>query len=113
MPETNEPPRPRRAFKICLYVGVWIAALVMTDPTLKYWPFIYMFPMGLPAFFVAPEHRQSSGLTVLIAVWCLYLVHAVFFFRARTHQAMLILLGILAILFVFNAVGCREMIHTH
>ena len=111
--ESNGQPRPHRGLKIILFACVWVGGLVATDPTLKLWPFIYMFPLGLPAFFVAPEHRQSNGLAVMIAAWVLYVAQGVFYFRAKSGRTMFLLLAGLAVLLVFNAAGCREMNNTH
>ena len=39
-----------------------------TDPTLALWPVIYMFPLGLAAFLVPPEHRAGSGWLMLALI---------------------------------------------
>jgi hypothetical protein len=74
--------RPTK-WKIAAYVAAWIGALVATDPTFGLVPLIYMFPLGLFAFFF-PEHRQDGGWFVLISVLLIYVVHAFFYFRVRT-----------------------------
>jgi hypothetical protein len=99
-------------WKIAAYVTAWIGALVAADPTFGYWPLIYMFPLGLFAF-VPPEHRQVNGWFVMIAAVLLYVVQALFYFRARTTLTSAILYLLLIVLLVCNAAGCRAMIHAH
>jgi hypothetical protein len=70
-------------WKIAAYIAAWIGALVATDPTFGLWPLIYMFPLGLFAFFF-PEQRQEGGWLALISVLLLYVVQPFFYFRART-----------------------------
>jgi hypothetical protein len=41
----------RLRYKIVIYVAAWLAALFATNPSGKYWPLAYMFPLGLAAFF--------------------------------------------------------------
>lgn len=43
----------------------------------------------------------------------IYLVHAFFYFRARTTRSVLILAEVLVALLPCNVAGCRAMIHTH
>jgi hypothetical protein len=99
-------------FKIVAYVGAWLAALVATDPTLGLWSLAWTFPLGLYAFFV-PEHRQASGWAVIIGGVVLYVLHAFFYFRARTTRSSLLLAGVLVALLICNVAGCREMVHAH
>ncbi len=99
-------------WKIAAYVAAWIGALVATDPTFAYWPLIYMFPLGLFAF-VPPEHRQLNGWFVMIAGVLIYVLHAFFYFRARTTLTSAILYLLLLALLFSNAAGCRTMIHVH
>ncbi len=98
--------------KILAYIGAWLAALVATDPTLGYWALAYMFPLGLFAFFF-PDDRQQAGWTVLFGVAAIYVVHAIFYFRAKTTRSVLIFLGVLIALLVCNVAGCRPMLHLH
>jgi hypothetical protein len=103
--------RPTR-WKIAAYVAAWIGALVATDPTFGLVPLIYMFPLGLFAFFF-PEHRQEGGWFVLISVLLLYVVHAFFYFRVRTELTSAILYLVLLVLLFSDTAGCRAMIHAH
>ncbi len=99
--------------RVIAYVLAWAAALFATDPTLQLWPLAYMFPLGLAAFFMAPEHRDSPGWLVLGLVVAGYVVHAIYYFRARTGRNVLILFGILVLALVCNVSGCRGMNHPH
>ena len=99
-------------WKIAAYVAAWIGALVATDPTFGLLPLIYMFPLGLFAFFF-PEQRQEGGWFVLISVLLLYVVQAFFYFRARTTLTSAILYLILLVLLICDAAGCRAMVHAH
>ena len=99
-------------WKIAAYVAAWIGGLVATDPTFGFWPLIYMFPLGLYAFF-RPEHRQEGGWFVMISVVLLYVAHAFFYFRARTTLTSVILYLVLIVLLMCDASGCRAMIHAH
>lgn len=99
-------------WKIAGYVAAWIGAFVATDPTFGLLPLIYMFPLGLYAFFF-PEHRQGGGWFVLISVVLLYVVHAYFYFRARTTLTSAILYLVLIVLLMCDSAGCRAMIHAH
>jgi hypothetical protein len=98
--------------KVFAYALGWIGALIATDPTFGLWSLVWMFPLGLFAF-VAPEHRQGSGWTVIAIGWMLYLIHAFFYFRSRSRRSSLSLLGLLVLLLLCNISGCREMIHAH
>ncbi len=99
-------------YKIISYIAAWLAALVATDPTLGLWSLAYLFPLGLFAFFF-PAHREEGGWTVLIGVVALYLVHAFFYFRARTTRSSLIWAGLLLALLICNVAGCRAINHLH
>lgn len=76
--------RQATKWKIAAYVAAWIGALVATDPTFGLLPLIYMFPLGLFAFFF-PEQRQEGGWFVLISVLLLYVVQAFFLFPRAHH----------------------------
>jgi peptidoglycan/LPS O-acetylase OafA/YrhL len=98
-------------FKVMVYIGAWLAALVATDPTLGFWALAWMFPLGLYSFFF-PEHHLGPAWALSATVG-IYLVHAVFYFRARTTRSGLILAGVLVALLLCNVAGCRQLIHTH
>ena len=99
-------------YRVVSYVAAWIAALVATDPSLGLWALVYMFPLGLVAFF-SPEHRPADGWLVLIGATAIYVVHAIFYFRAKTNRSALLWLGALVVLLICNVAGCRDMIHAH
>jgi hypothetical protein len=102
----------RLRFKIICYVVVWLAALFATNPSGKYWPLAYMFPLGLAAFF-SRFWANTGGWGVFIGCIAVYLVHAWFYFRSRKLWSTLVLLGVLAILLTCNVSGCRAMLNTH
>ncbi len=102
----------RHRVKIISYVAVWLLALFVTNPAATYWPFVYMFPLGLAAF-VFPTGPHGSGPAWLVGLWLLYLFHAVLFFRARTKRATILWFLFLALLLTCNVAGCRNMLNTH
>ena len=102
----------RLRYKIICYVLVWLAALVAADPSGKYWPLVYMFPLGLAAF-LSRYWANSGGWSVFAGCIAVYLVHAWFYFRSRKLWSTLLLFGILAILLTCNVSGCRVMLNTH
>ena len=108
---TNRTPFPLR-YKIIAYVAVWILALCITDPTLKYWALAYMFPLGL-ARLVLPPGTADSGWGVFASCVGIYLVQGVLFFRSRNIRWMMLWFAILIVLLVVNVAGCRDMIHAH
>lgn len=96
-------------YKVMFYCAAWAAALLATDPSLKYAPLVYMFPLGLIAF-DRYSGSQIGGWPVLIALAGVYLLHAVLFFRARSRQLTIALAAVLLVLLVWNVSGCREML---
>ena len=100
-------------WKIAAYVAAWLGALFATDPTLKLWPLAYMFPLGLVEFFIPPGYRDAPAWFVMGSVVGLYVVHGIFYFRAKNKPRALILFLILVGLLVCNVSGCRGMNHPH
>ena len=97
-------------YKIIAYVATWIAALLLTAPSM--WPLAYLFPLGLVA--VIDRHTANAGgWGVLIGCYAVYLIHGYFYFRSKTVMRTAILYGVLVILLLGNVAGCREMIHLH
>ena len=100
----------RLRYKILVYIATWIAALLLTAPSM--WPLAYMFPLGLAA--VIDRHlANDGGWDVMIGCYLIYLVHGFFYFRSKTSARTVILYGILVLLLIGNVAGCREMIHSH
>jgi len=118
MPDSSRIAQPLRTqsirlrYKIVAYVAAWLAALFATNPSGKYWPLVYMFPLGLAAFF-SRYWANTGGWGVFIGCIGAYVVHAWFYFRSRKFRSTLLLFGILAILFICNVSGCRAMLNTH
>ena len=102
----------RLKFKLICYVVAWLAAFFATNPSGKYWPLAYMFPLGLAAF-LSRYWTNTGGWGVFAGCIAVYLVHAWFYFRSRTWRSTLFLFGILVILLICNVSGCRSMINTH
>jgi len=102
----------RLRYKIVAYVLAWLAALVATNPSGKFWPLAYMFPLGLAAF-LSRYWANTAGWGVFAGSIAVYLVHAWFYFRSRKLWSTLLLFGILAILLTCNVSGCRAMLNTH
>jgi hypothetical protein len=68
-----------------------------------------MFPMGLVAF-IPPGHAVKEwGSSLLFLGWAIYIVHAVFFFRAQ-RKAIWILSAALLLLLVCNVAGCHHVL---
>jgi hypothetical protein len=90
----------------------WSVALFATNPSGKYWPLAYMFPLGLASFFNR-YWANTGGRWIFVACIAVYLVHAWFYFRSQKFWSTLLLFGVLAILLVCNVSGCRAMLNTH
>jgi hypothetical protein len=118
MPDSSRIAQPLRTqsvrlrYKIVAYVVAWLAALFATNPSGKYWPLAYMFPLGLAAFFNR-YWANAGGWGVSIGCIAVYVVHAWLYFRSRKPWSTLLLFGILAILLICNVSGCRVMLNTH
>lgn len=116
-----EPPEVPLKTRWLLYAGAWGAAFLgrtliplllertVPDPGyfLVFLGFSWLFPAGLAAWFNS-EPLENIGLIAVL--WLAYLVHGVFTLRSRTRVRFYGLLLILAIVLVFNVVGC-ERIH--
>jgi hypothetical protein len=102
----------RLKYKIVVYTVAWLAALFATNPSGKYWPLVYMFPLGLAAF-ISRFWANTGGWGVLIGCVAVYVVHAWFYFRSRKLWSALLLFGALAILLICNVSGCRSMLNPH
>ena len=99
-------------FKILSYMAAWAIALIATDPTFGLWSLAWMFPLGLPRL-IAPRITSEGGWTLFSACIGVYVIHAIFFFRARNLRSTLLWFAFLVLLLVINVAGCREMIHGH
>jgi hypothetical protein len=63
----------------------------------------WLFPAGLIAWF-----DPSPTLGWVALVWLAYLVHGIFTLRSETTARFYTLLAILAVVLIFNAVGCHR-----
>src|SRR3954462_15044658 len=99
-------------YKFVLYIGCWIGALLAISRDAGLLSLIYMFPLGLAAFFNR-RWGNDGGWGVLGFCIAVYAVHGWFYFRSRTVRSTLLFLGVLVILFLMNVPGCRSMINTH
>src|SRR5437762_6565046 len=95
-------------YKIIAYVVTWLGALFATNPNGRYWPLVYMFPIGLAAF--ANQHSGGRGL---FAACIGILAQAYFYFRSRKVWSTLLLFGGQVALLICNVSGCRAMLNTH
>jgi hypothetical protein len=122
----GKPPGVPLKIRWLLYMGAWGAAFLgfffipallertMPDPNqvLLVVLFSWMFPTGLAAWFNHPRPLDDIGLMVVL--WLAYLVHGFFTLRSRTRIRFYSLLLILAIVLVFNVVGCHRIdVHMH
>ena len=98
--------------KLATFIFLWLAALFATDPHGKYWPLVYMFPLGLLRPF-APHDLPIPGPIALLGGWAVYIAHAVFYFRVKMPRRWLTWAALLVLLLAVNVAGCRAMINTH
>ena len=100
----------RLTFKIVAYLAAAVATwLWMGVGSVA---LIYMFPLGLVAFFDL-HLANDGGWSVLIGTWAVYIVHGYFYFTSRTTAQTLILFAVLVLLLLGNIAGCQKMIHPH
>lgn len=93
--------------RIVLYAATWAAALLAID--LRLWALVYMFPAGL--FVLIPsEFVEGRAIPLLVLGWVIYVVHAVFYFRARRRKTIWILYAVLLLLLLSNVGGCYRML---
>jgi hypothetical protein len=104
-----------------LYAGAWGAAFLGfffvqallertipdRDQLLILVLFSWLFPSGLAAWF--NHSRPLDDIGLIAVLWFAYLVHGFFTLRSRTRIRFYSLLLILAIVLVFNVVGCRRI----
>ena len=105
-----------------LYAAVWVAAylgvtvipplLAGTTPKpmdfLFYAAFSWLLPAGLVAWFDPDQPLRWVGLPSMVLIWLAYLVHGVFTLMSRTRVRFYTLLAILAVVLIFNVVGCHR-----
>ena len=96
-------------YQIAVYVLAWCVALIVTNPSLKYWALAYLFPLGLAAF-VSLRLGNDGGWWVLGACVAIYLAHAVLYFRSKSTGSTVFLFAVLLGLLVCNVAGCRAQL---
>lgn len=106
-PMAEKPTVSLRA-RIILYAATWAGALFAID--LRLWALAYLFPAGLFAFLPPGQPDEKWAIPLLCLGWAIYIVHAVFFFRARRRRTIWILYAVLLLLFVCNVGGCHQML---
>lgn len=96
--------------RLILYVATWIAVLIAID--VRLWALAYMLPLGIFSLLLPPGFASEAveGWTLLVVGWLIYVVHGIFYFRARRPRAVWILYGALVLVLVCNVGGCREML---
>ena len=83
MPHSNRVDRDLRTqsvqlkYKIVIYIVAWLAALFAANPSGKYWPLAYMFPLGLAAF-ISRFWANTGGRGILTGCIAVYVIHAWF-----------------------------------
>ncbi|PYK29561.1 MAG: hypothetical protein DME57_09875 [Verrucomicrobia bacterium] len=100
----------RLPLKIAAYVAAALATLLWMG--IGSFPLVYMFPLGLVAFFDL-HLANDGGWGVLIGTWLVYVVHGYFYFRSKATLQTAILFGVLVLMLVGNVAGCQQMIHPH
>ncbi len=111
-PDSRPRPFLSSRAKIAIYLACWLVALIATNPRGNLAPLVYMFPLGLFAFWF-PNSTHSGGWVTLFGVVLFYLAHANVYFRARTRTLTMIMLAVLVLALICNVSGCRRMINTH
>ncbi|PYJ12040.1 MAG: hypothetical protein DMF06_00855 [Verrucomicrobia bacterium] len=91
-----------------LYVGTWAAALLTID--LRLWPMVYLFPAGLFAFLPPGEPDEKWATPLLCLGWLVYIVQAIFFFRANRRRIFWVWYAVLLLLLICNVGGCHQML---
>jgi uncharacterized membrane protein len=99
-------------FRIAIYIACWLVALFATNPNATLLPLVYLFPLGLAAFFF-PHYAQGGGWDVMVGGILFYVVQAVAYFRARTRRLRLAMLVVLVLALVCNVAGCRRILNSH
>jgi hypothetical protein len=111
-----QPPGVPLKTRWLLYAGVWIASCLgltvilplLEGTTPKPWDFLiyaagsWLLPKGLMVWF-----DDDLSIRWVYLIWLAYLVHGVFTLRSRTRVRFYTLLAILAVVLVFNVVGCH------
>jgi hypothetical protein len=104
-----------------LYAGAWGAAFLGCvfipallertipdrDHILLSLLFSWVFPVGLATWFNHPRPLDDIGLIAVL--WLAYLVHGFCTVRSRTKVRFYSLLLLLAIVLVFNVLGCHRI----
>ena len=99
----------RLSYKLIPYVVAWIGALVATNPAGNFWALAYIFPLGLVAF-VNLRWGNDGGWGLLGLAFAIYVLHAIFYFRAKTWRSTALWFAVLVILLVCNVAGCRSQL---
>ena len=110
-PEAQPPRRTgvRLSYKLIAYIAAWVVALVATNPAGNFWALAYIFPLGLVAF-VNLRWGNDGGWGLLIVAFAVYVLHAIFYFRAKTWRSATLWFAVLVILLVCNVAGCRSQL---
>jgi hypothetical protein len=118
----RQPPGIPLETRWLLYAGAWVAAylgvaiiLPLLEGTthkpkdlLIYAACSWLLPTGLLAWFDPDHPFRWVGLPSMVLIWFAYLVHGVFTLRSHTRVRFYTLLVILAVVLVFNVVGCHR-----
>jgi hypothetical protein len=118
---TSEPPEVPPKTRWLLYAGAWGAVFLgctVVSPILHGSTpgrdsiligviFSWLFPAGLITWFHTGSPDTSENLPRIVLIWLAYLVHGYFALSSRTRFRFYGLLLILAIVLVFNVVGCE------
>ena len=105
-----KPPEFSLQRRVLLYAGAWVAAFlcfIISDPKLivvVIW-FLPFFPVGLVAWF----NPRSENFVLIAVLWLAYLVHGFFTLTARKRVRFYLLLLGLAIILLFNVIGCYRV----
>ena len=109
---SDESPRDKGVgvlYKVIAYAAVWLLALFATNPSGSYWALAYLFPLGLAAF-VNLRWGNDGGWGVLGLCFAIYIVQAIFYFRAKTVRSTALWLVLLIAVLICNVAGCRAQL---
>jgi hypothetical protein len=118
---TSKPPEVSLKTRWLLYAGAWAATFLGyffirallertmpgRDQFLVMVLFSWLFPSGLAAWF--HHSRPLDDIGLIAVLWLAYFVHGYFTLRSHTKIRFYILLLILAIVLIFNVVGCERI----
>jgi hypothetical protein len=110
-PESSPNERSSRLSLLAFTAALWAFALLIisaTPPLVG----VFIFPIGLFAFFTLPDGRQEASFAIwsfLWGGWAIYVVLSLWFVATRRSEVRLILGVVFCLLLAFNVGGCAHV----